>query len=163
MIGRNEDRPMSAIRPAAPFDLKQVEAVVRAAYSGYIARIGREPGPMLEDYASLIAQGRVHVLDDGGVVGVLVLVPQPGAMLLDNVAVDPAAQGKGFGRLLLAFAEQEARRQGFEVIRLYTHVLMTENLALYPRLGYVETHRGEEKGFSRVYMAKRLVERSSPR
>jgi GNAT superfamily N-acetyltransferase len=163
MIGRNEDRPMSAIRPAAPFDLKQVEAVVRAAYSGYIARIGREPGPMLEDYASLIAQGRVHVLDDGGVVGVLVLVPEPGAMLLDNVAVDPAAQGKGFGRLLLAFAEQEARRQGFEVIRLYTHVLMTENLALYPRLGYVETHRGEEKGFSRVYMAKRLVERSSPR
>jgi hypothetical protein len=33
---------------------------------------------------------------------------------------------------------------------------MTENLALYSRLGYVETHRGEEKGFPRVYMAKRL-------
>jgi hypothetical protein len=33
---------------------------------------------------------------------------------------------------------------------------MTENLALYSRLGYVETHRGEEKGYSRVYMEKRL-------
>ncbi len=40
--------------------------------------------------------------------------------------------------------------------RLYTHALMSENLALYPRLGYVETHRGEEKGFSRVCMAKQL-------
>jgi GNAT superfamily N-acetyltransferase len=147
---------MSAIRPATLFDLKRVEIVVRKAYSGYIPRIGREPGPMLDDYASLIGQGLVHVLDDGEVVGVVVLVPEPGSMLLENVAVDPVAQGKGYGRLLLAFAEQEARRQGFAVIRLYTNVLMTENLALYPRLGYVETHRGEEKGYSRIYMAKRL-------
>ena len=153
---------MTVIRPAALLDLEHVETVVRAAYSGYISRIGREPGPMLDDYASLIGQGLVHVLDDGGVIGVVVLVPEPEAMLLDNVAVDPAAQGKGYGRLLLTFAEQEARRQGFGVIRLYTNVLMTENLALYPRLGYVETHRGEEKGYSRVYMEKRLVERSYP-
>jgi GNAT superfamily N-acetyltransferase len=150
---------MPAIRPATLLDLERIESIVREAYSGYILRIGREPGPMLDDYAPLIDQGLVHVLDDGGAVGVVVLVPEPGAMLLDNVAVDPAAQGKGYGRLLLAFAEQEALRQGFGVIRLYTNALMTENLALYPSLGYVETHRGEEKGYSRVYMQKRLVER----
>jgi ribosomal protein S18 acetylase RimI-like enzyme len=148
---------MPVIRPATPHDLEPVEAVVRAAYSGYIARIGREPGPMLDDYASLIGKGLVHVVDDGEVVAVLVLVPEPGAMLLDNVAVHPAAQGKGYGRLLLAFAEEEAQRQGLGAIRLYTHVLMTENIALYTRLGYVETHRGEERGFARVYMAKRLM------
>lgn len=147
---------MPTIRLAAPSDRAQVETVVRTSYSGYIARIGREPGPMSDDYASLIARGRVHVLEDGGIVGVLVLVPEPAAMLLDNVAVAPSAQGRGYGRLLLDFAEQEARRQGFQSIRLYTHVLMTENLTLYPRLGYVETHRGEEKGFSRVYMSKPL-------
>jgi GNAT superfamily N-acetyltransferase len=93
------------------------------------------------------------------VVGVVVLVPVPRSILLENVAVDPVSQGKGYGRLLLAFAEQEARRQSFEVIRLYTNALMIENLALYPRLGYVETHRGEEKGYSRVYIGKRLVDR----
>ena len=108
---------MPMIRPASPGDLEEVETVIRAAYSGYIARIGREPGPMLDDYASLIGQGLVHVLDDGGVVGVMVLVPELGAMLLDNVAVHPAARGKGYGRLLLAFAEQESRCQGFETIR----------------------------------------------
>ena len=138
---------MPTIRLAALSDLTQVETIVRAAYSGYIARIGREPGPMLDDYASLIDQRRVYVLDDNGLVGVLVLVPEPAAMLLDNVAVAASSRGRGYGRLLLDFAEQEARRQGFDVIRLYTHALMAENLALYPRLGYVETHRGEEKGF----------------
>jgi GNAT superfamily N-acetyltransferase len=153
---------MLVIRTATLLDLRQIEVVVRGAYSGYIPRIGREPGPMLDDYASLISQGLVHVLDDGRVVGVVVLVPEPGAMLLDNVAVDPAIQGKGYGGLLLEFAEQEARRQGFGVIRLYTNVLMTENLALYSRLGYVETRRGQEKGYSRVYMEKRLLEHSRP-
>ncbi len=151
---------MPTIRPATPSDLTQVETIVRQAYSGYIPRIGREPGPMLDDYAALIGQAQVHVLEDDGIVGVLVLIPEPAAMLLDNIAVAPSAQGRGYGRLLLDFAEQEARRHDFQVIRLYTHVLMTENLALYPRLGYVETHRGEEKGFQRVYMAKRLLRRT---
>jgi GNAT superfamily N-acetyltransferase len=151
-----EDQIMPTVRLAAPSDLAQVEAIVREAYSGYIPRIGREPGPMLDDYASLIAQGQVHVLEDDGVVGVLVLVPEAAAMLLDNIAVAPSAQGRGYGRVLLDFAEHEARRQGFYAIRLYTHALMTENLTLYPRLGYVETHQGEEKGFSRVYMTKQL-------
>jgi GNAT superfamily N-acetyltransferase len=147
---------MPAPRLAAPADLSQVENVVRAAYSGYIPRIGREPGPMLDDYASLIDGGQVHVLEDGEIVGVLVLVPEPDTMLLDNVAIAPSAQGRGYGRVLLDFAEQEARRQGYGAIRLYTNALMAENLTLYPRLGYVETHRGQEKGFSRVYMTKRL-------
>jgi ribosomal protein S18 acetylase RimI-like enzyme len=138
-------------------DLPQVEAVVHAAYIDYVAINGKTPGPMLDDYAALIARSRVHVLDDDGVVGVLVLLAEPGVMLLDNVAVDPSAQGKGYGRLLLAFAEDEARRAGFPCIRLYTQVIMTRNIHLYSRLGYRETHRREEKGLSRVYMQKQLA------
>ncbi|HZH52806.1 MAG TPA: GNAT family N-acetyltransferase [Microvirga sp.] len=144
------------IRSATPTDLREIEAVVRAAYSPYVARIGKEPGPMLDDYASLVDQGRVHVLDDGGVAGVLVLIPEREAMLLDNVAVRPEAQGKGYGRRLLAFAEDEARRHGLSRVRLYTHVLMVENLGLYSSLGYVETHRGEQNGYARVFMEKSL-------
>ena len=33
---------------------------------------------------------------------------------------------------------------------------MTENLELYPRLGYREVDRREEDGFSRVFFRKRL-------
>jgi hypothetical protein len=33
---------------------------------------------------------------------------------------------------------------------------MRENIELYTRIGYLETHRVEEKGLRRVYMTKQL-------
>jgi hypothetical protein len=33
---------------------------------------------------------------------------------------------------------------------------MTETISLYERLGYIETRRGEENSFSRIYMQKLL-------
>jgi GNAT superfamily N-acetyltransferase len=148
---------MSRIRAAGMADRLAVEAVVQAAYAAYVPRMGQKPGPMLDDYAALIRERRVHVLEDGEVVhGILVLIPEDASMLLDNIAVRPDAQGRGYGRTLLAFAEQAARDAGYDVIRLYTNEAMTENIAMYARIGYVETHRIEEKGFRRVYMAKPL-------
>lgn len=145
------------MRLAQGDDRAAVEAVVRHAYTPYVARMGRAPGPMLDDYRALIGAGRVHVIErDGRVTGVLVLIPEAGTMLLDNIAVDPAAQGTGLGRQMLAFAEAAARAAGCAAIRLYTNEAMTENVGLYARLGYVETHRGEENGFRRVYMVKPL-------
>jgi hypothetical protein len=76
-------------------DVQRVESVIHAAYVGYVAINCKTPGPMLDDYAALIAQSRVYVLDDGDVVGVLVLLPEPGVMLLDNVAIDPFSSGNG--------------------------------------------------------------------
>lgn len=82
------------IRPAARKDLAAVQEIVRAAYTHYIPRIGRQPGPMLDDYTLLIGQGLVHVAERDGVVqGLLVLIPQYETMLLDNIAVIPEAQG----------------------------------------------------------------------
>ena len=146
------------IRAATVADVGAVRDVVQAAYSPYIARIGQPPGPMLDDYARRIADGQVWVLDHSGrVIGVLVLEARDDALLLDNVALLPEWQGRGHGRTLLAFAEAEARRFGWREIRLYTHVLMTENQALYARCGFVATARVREKGFDRVYMAKPLA------
>jgi ribosomal protein S18 acetylase RimI-like enzyme len=76
--------------------------------------------------------------------------------LLDNIAIKPEFQGRGIGRILLDFAEKEAGRQGFSEIRLYTHVTMVENLALYKRIGFAETHRATVNGYDRVYMRKEL-------
>lgn len=148
---------MQRIRLAEMQDLTAIEALVRVAYAPYLPRIGREPAPMQDDYAARIGKGQVHVLEaDGRVQGVLVLIPERDAMLLDNVAVRPEAQGRGFGRMLLEFAEDAARVAGFGAIRLYTNAAMAENIALYLRIGYRETHRGEEKGLRRVYMRKPL-------
>ena len=146
------------LRLALVSDLQAVEDIVRTAYSQYVSRIGREPGPMLDDYRFLIEEGRVYVIEHDGVIqGSLVLIPQIDAMLLDNVAVAPAAQGLGLGRKLLEFAEQKAVASGFRSIRLYTNEAMTENIALYSRVGYSETHRVEEKGLRRIYMTKPLA------
>ena len=146
---------MQNIRLAYPQDLPAVEAIVRAAYSRYIPLVGQKPGPMLDDYSALIAERRVHVLvAENEVAGILVLLPDDGAMLLDNVAVHPDRHGRGYGRALIAFAERVARERGFKAIRLYTNEAMTENVGLYERLGFVETHRGEEKGFRREDFAR---------
>jgi len=145
------------LRIATADDRPAVEAIVEAAYKHYVARIGRKPGPMLDDYGALIEAGRVHVMEnDGTPKGVLVLIPEADAMLLDNIAVDPSAQGAGLGREMMNFAEDAARNAGYKAIRLYTNAMMTENIALYTRAGYVETHRGVEKGLHRVYMTKQL-------
>jgi ribosomal protein S18 acetylase RimI-like enzyme len=145
------------IRPARPGEAEALRDVVHAAYRHYIPRIGKPPGPMLDDYAARIADGQAWVLEDaGGIAGILVLEETPEGFLLDNIAVAPEGQGKGYGRALIEFAEAEARRRGFVEIRLYTHELMTENIALYTRIGFVETHRISEKGYDRVYMTKQL-------
>jgi ribosomal protein S18 acetylase RimI-like enzyme len=145
------------IRQAVAGEAEAVRDVVLAAYAHYVARIGKPPGPMLDDYATRIADGQAWVLEDSGrIAGVLVLEEAADSFLLDNIAVRPECQGSGHGRMLMAFAEAEALRRGWGEIRLYTHVLMTENQVLYRRLGYVETGRVTEKGFERVYMAKAL-------
>jgi len=147
----------SDLRLATSEDLRAVEEIVRAAYSHYLSRIGKEPGPMLDDYRKLIADQRVHVVEQDGIVkGVLVLIAERDVMLLDNVAVAPFAQGLGLGRRMLEFAERAARDAGLRSIRLYTNEAMTENISLYSRIGYSETHRAEEKGLRRVYMTKQL-------
>jgi ribosomal protein S18 acetylase RimI-like enzyme len=147
------------IRRAEAADREVVEAVVRAAYEVYIPRIGKPPGPMLDDYRRLIDQGVVSVVEeaDGSIAALIVLLPQPDHLLLDNVAVRPDRQGRGLGRRLIAFAESEARRLGYAELRLYTHATMTENIALYTRLGFRETGRGHEAGYDRVFMVKPLA------
>jgi GNAT superfamily N-acetyltransferase len=146
------------IRCARPADRAPIERIVRAAYGIYVERIGKPPGPMLDDYTALISDGRVSVLEeaDRTMAAIIVLLPEPDHLLLDNIAVRPDRQGQGLGRRLIAFAEEQARRLGHSEVRLYTHEKMTENIALYTRLGFVETGRGQKAGYDRVFMTKRL-------
>jgi N-acetylglutamate synthase-like GNAT family acetyltransferase len=113
---------------------------------------------MTHDYRALVETARVWVLESGGRLrGVLVNVVHPDHLLLDTVAVAPDTQGSGYGAILLARAEDDARELGLPEVRLYTHRTMTENQTFYPRHGYTETGRGRSRGgFDRVYYVKRL-------
>lgn len=145
------------IRAANLTDLPAIREIIERAYSPYIARMGRRPGPMLDDYAKRIEQGEATVVEhEGAIGGLLVLIDQEECLLLDNVAVHPDAQGHGLGRKLMDHAETEARRRGYGELQLYTHETMTENIVLYGRLGWEETGRGLQAGFERVFMRKRV-------
>jgi ribosomal protein S18 acetylase RimI-like enzyme len=150
------------IRAATAADIPAIVDIVEQAYRHYVDRMGKPPGPMLDDYAARVLEGAVSVLEEGtAIVGIIVLLPRTSYLLLDNVAVSPARQGSGLGRLLLAFAEAEALRRGYHEIRLYTHQTMVENQRLYASIGYEETGRGTEVGYDRVFMCKRLRGESS--
>ncbi|MBK1660670.1 GNAT family N-acetyltransferase [Paracraurococcus ruber] len=145
------------IRPARPEEAPALAALVERAYGPWVAVVGRRPAPMEDDYAARIAAGQAWLLEAAGALrGLVVLEAHPDHLLLDNIAVDPAAQGTGAGRVLLDFTEAEARRRGLPELRLYTNALMARNIALYERRGFAETGRQVEKGFSRVFMAKRV-------
>src|ERR1700722_14749932 len=147
------DKPR--IRAATAADVPAITEIVDHAYRHYIARMGKPPGPMLEDYAARVSEGVVWVLEEGAVIAaIIVLLPGVNHLLLDNIAVSPNHQGLGLGRRLRAFAETEALRRGYREIRLYTHQTMVENQHLYASIGYQETGRGIEAGFDRVFMRK---------
>lgn len=143
------------IRSAVTADRAEVERIVLEAYAPYVERIGRAPGPMLDDYAARIAAHQVWVAGEP-ITGILVLEDQADHLLLDNIAVAGAARGQGVGRALLGFADAEAQRRGFSELRLYTHQKMTENIALYARSGWEETGRGVQNGFPRVFFRRRV-------
>jgi ribosomal protein S18 acetylase RimI-like enzyme len=149
--------PAVTVRRAGPADVPALYLVVHEAYLLYVPRIGRMPAPMTADYSAAVRSSQAWVAEAAGqIVGLIVLIASQGHLLIENIAVLPSAQRRGIGSRLLALAEDEARAQGLGEIRLYTNEGMTENLAYYPRHGYLETHRAEEDGFRRVYFSKRL-------
>ena len=148
---------MHVIRKATDADLDQVEACAVEAYTRYIERIGRKPAPMVADFAASIEAGTLSVIElDGRVCGFVVFYGCNDYLHLENVAVDPRFQGLGLGRQLIDYVEQQARSGGYGSIQLYTNAKMTENLGLYPRLGYEQFDRRVENGFDRVYFSKAL-------
>jgi GNAT superfamily N-acetyltransferase len=151
---------------ATPWTLRRADAADAAAiaecaveaFRHYIPRLGLEPIPMTKDYGASIANAQVWVAQrQEQVVAALVLDITDEGFLIDVIAVRPAQQGTGVGRALLELAEREARRQGHDSIYLFTNEKMTENRALYERIGYVEYKRLALAQRTRVFMRKPLM------
>ncbi len=88
--------------------------------------------------------------------GVLILEPRADDLLIWSVAVAPAAQGRGVGNMMLAFAETRARELGRKCIRLYTGQPLTANVAWYKRHGYVHESTEDMGDRVRVNLIKHL-------
>jgi ribosomal protein S18 acetylase RimI-like enzyme len=148
---------MVLLRSATAADVPRLAELVQAAYGHYVERVGGPPRPMTDDYADVVRRQEVTVAEhEGEVVGLIVLGVGAEGFVIDNVAVDPSHQGSGVGRALLEHAEVAARRNGFDSVYLFTHEKMTENLALYSRVGYVEYDRRLHGDARLVYLRKTL-------
>lgn len=147
------------LRPATAADAPRLRELVRSAYAHYVERIGGEPRPMIDDYEDVVRRHRVTVAEDdrGALLGLVVLADEEGDLWVDNVAVDPAVRGTGVGRALLEHAESVARADGRSELWLLTHELMTENRALYARIGFTEDHRRPPPDGPLVVMRKPLT------
>lgn len=148
------------IKPATIDDLPAIKSCAEAAYQIYVHKIGRKPAPMVADFEDAIKKRIIFVArltqTSTDIAGFVVFFKRGDHIHLENIAVDPQAQGNGVGRALISFVEQSAQAAGCKAIELYTNEKMTENLSLYPKLGYEEIERRQEDGFSRVYFRKEI-------
>ena len=151
-------------RRATAADAAAVRALTREAYAKWVPVIGREPKPMTADFDAAIRDHRVDLLCEGErIVALIETIAEPEALLIENVAVSPACQGRGLGRRLMAHAERLAAAMGYGEIRLYTNARFVENVAFYQRLGYAIDARGavsRRAGHAHEQDARRGVKRA---
>lgn len=80
------------------------------------------------------------VLDDGGVRAECVLTDEGGGVLeIKNLAVDPAHQGKGYGRALIQFTAERYRGR-YAVLQAGTGDSPL-TVPFYEKCGFVRSHR----------------------
>ena len=145
------------IRPAVLTDAARIRALTRAAYAKWVALIGREPLPMQADYERAVVEHTIDLLIvDGALAGLIETILRPDHLWIENVAVAPEQQGRGFGRLLLAHAERRAIHAGRPEIRLLTNQAFAANLELYARRGYSVNRTEPFRGGTTVHMSKRI-------
>lgn len=77
-----------------------------------------------------------YVFEEGGVVGALMLMSEPGVTRVLSVGVHPDRRRQGIGQRLMAVAEEFARRSDAVEIRLEVNTNNTGALAFYRELGY---------------------------
>ncbi len=139
-------------------DVRAIRELSRAAYAKWVPLIGREPWPMTADYGRAVAENIIYLLEDyGELVALIELIPRPDHLLIENVAVQPEQQGKGFGELMLVHAEDVARSMNYNEVRLCTNAAFAANIAFYSKRGYTVYERGTMvPGTVAVFMKKKI-------
>ncbi len=145
-------------RFAGPADVAQLQPFVHAAYRGDSARRGWTHEADLLDGQRIDAEALADVIGDarqrvvlaersGRLTGCVQVTDKGGGLAyLGMLSVDPAAQGQGTGRHLIAAAEEAAAKHfGARIMEMTVIVQRTELIEWYERRGYALT--GETRPF----------------
>ncbi|MDP9226548.1 MAG: GNAT family N-acetyltransferase [Actinomycetota bacterium] len=130
------------VRSARPTDFETLRAIEVAAGARF-REIGMpeiaDDDPMSDEVLAAYADGGrswVAVDSDGLPLGYAVVDVVEGCAHLEQISVDPARQGKGVGRALIAEIERWARSNNMDAVTLATFVHVPWNAPLYAHLGF---------------------------
>lgn len=145
------------LRMAIPDDAAAIRDLTRAAYAKWVPLIGREPKPMTVDYSKAVRNHRFDLLmAEGRLAALIGTIAHADHLLIENVAVEPSCQGRGFGTFLIAHAEHLAAASNLREVRLYTNQRFVENVQLYTKLGYHKDREEIIAGSVAVHMSKTI-------
>jgi ribosomal protein S18 acetylase RimI-like enzyme len=145
------------IRRGVASDAAAITDLTLLAYAKWVPLIGREPLPMTVDYSVAVIQHRIDLLHhDTTLAGLIETVDEGDCLLIENVAVHPDFQGRGYGRRLLAHAETLAAQASIDRMRLYTNSRFEANIALYLSFGYAVDREEPFNGGAITHMSKEL-------
>lgn len=151
---------MATIREATEADLPRLMELLYQ-----LSQLGMRPEGAVREVAEAELAAFRHLQSDdwstcfvleqeGDVIGTLTLYVLPALShngrpfgLVENVVVDEAARGGGFGRVLMEHAESVARERGCYKVSFTSNAKRTDAHGFYEHLGFSPTHRGYSKYF----------------
>ncbi|WP_417724936.1 GNAT family N-acetyltransferase [Salipiger sp.] len=145
-----------SLRPApAPDDFADWEALLALILNSFAYMDGRIAPPssaLALTPQALRERARREYLYLAGspLIGCAFFAVQPDALYLGKLAIAPAEQGRGLGRLFLVEAETLARRLNLPRLRLETRIELSGNHAAFGRMGFERTAAKSHPGFDRI-------------
>jgi GNAT superfamily N-acetyltransferase len=147
---RTEEATAVSVREAGPGDYETIRDVLDSAYRQFASVA---PATIFEPYMANILDveartrtGQLLVAEQAGqILGTVTFYEDataqgfawpPGWAYVRALGVDPAARGRGIGRLLMEACVDWARRAGAPVLCLHTAELMVAAVALYENMGF---------------------------
>ena len=97
---------------------------------------------------------------DGALAGLVETVLRPDHLWIENVAVAPEQQGRGFRRLSAGSRGALRHYAGRQAIRLMTNQAFVASVELYARRGYIVNRAEPFRRGMTVYMSKRIEPRT---
>ena len=155
MNSANANPPAITIRGASPdfHDWVRVRALILDAFAYMDARINPPSSALRLTPRSMQADAAKGTLllayRTNDLVGCVFAQAKDDALYIGKLAVRPDLRGAGIGRKLVEAAREEARRRGLAMLELQTRIELTENHAMFARMGFVKTAETAHEGFDR--------------